>query len=55
MGDHTRCYVDIRIFEAAYLEQREISLVVLPGRSLDADEQVSVGFAMDLIVFVSSR
>ena len=37
------------------LEQIDISLVVLPIRYLDADEQVAVGFAMEIIVFVSSR
>ena len=36
LGDCSRCYVTIRICEVVSLEQREISLVGLPGRSFDA-------------------
>ena len=54
MGDRARCYVAIRICETEYLEQIEISLVVLPGISLDADERGSIGFDMDITVFISS-
>ena len=55
LGDRARCYVAIRICEAASLEQIDISLVVIPWRSLDSYEQVEVGFDMDIIVLVSSR
>ena len=55
LGDRARCYVTIRICEAEIIEQRYISLVVLPRRYLDADEQGEVGFSMEIIVFVSSR
>ena len=55
MGDRARCYVTIRICEAASLEQIDVSLVVLPRRYLDIDERVVVGFTMEIIVFVSSR
>ena len=55
MGDRARCYVAITIYEADYLEQRDISFVVLPVGYLDADEQGAVGFSIEIIVFVSSR
>ena len=55
LGDRTRCYISIRICEAAPLEQREVSRVGLLGRSLDSDEQVAVGFSVEILVFISSR
>ena len=55
MDNRARCYVAIRICEAESLEQIDISLVVLPVRSLDAYEKGAVGFSMEITVFVSSR
>ena len=55
MGYRARCYVAIRICEAESLEQRDISLVVLPVRSLDEYEKGSVEFYMEVTIFVSSR
>ena len=55
MGDCTRCYVTIRICEAESLGKRDILLVVLPVRYLDAYEQGEVGLSMEISVFVSSR
>ena len=55
MGDCARFDFAISICEAEYIEQRDISLVVLPGRSLDEDERVSVGLDMEIIALVFSR
>ena len=43
----------IRICDAEYLEQRDISLVGIPGISLDAYEQGAVGLSVEVLVFIS--
>ena len=55
MGDCARFYAAIRICEAESIEQIDISLVGLPGRSLDAGEQGAAGFAAERILFIYSR
>ena len=54
LGDRARRYVAIRIYEAESLEQIDISLVVLPVRSLDTYEKVAVGLFMEITISVSS-
>ena len=54
MGYCARCYVAIRICEAESFEQKEILLVGLHIISLDTDKHVAFGFAMGMIVFISS-